>query len=106
MNLIDGIGGEVVPYLQNRRLIDGSRAQVGGIPKGGRGVVLGFEDSREQWIFVCGNIPSRVNGEALIHQLHISDSKSTILSWFANIIPRAISYGIGLIFFLHTIGNS
>ena len=56
MNLIDDIEGEVVHYLQNRGPIDGSRPRVRGVREGGRGVVFGSEDSRQQWIFVGGNI--------------------------------------------------
>jgi len=54
MNLIDDIGGEVVPYLQNRGPIYGSRPRVRGVTfqKAAGGVVFGFEDSRQQWIFV------------------------------------------------------
>lgn len=102
MDLIDSVRSEVMPYLQDRGPIDGSGARGRGIPKGGRGVVLSFEDGRKERIIIGGYIPSRMNDKAQIYQLKISDAQATFIDGLANIIPRAISYVIGLIFFLHT----
>jgi hypothetical protein len=101
MKLVDGVGGEVMFDLHDRRPIDRSGAPIRSIPEGIKRVIFGLKDSREEWIFVGGNVPSRVNDKTFIDQLHVPDAKSTLFCRFADMIPRAISYGIGMLLFLH-----
>jgi hypothetical protein len=43
-----------------------------------------------------------MNDDTFVDQCHISNAKTTFLSRFANVIPRAISYGIGVMLLLNT----
>jgi hypothetical protein len=58
-----------------------------GLLEGSRRVVFGFKNIRKQRVFIGGYVPSRVDEEALIHQFHIPNPKTTLLSRFTDVLP-------------------
>jgi len=102
VNLVDDIGVEMVSDFENGRPIYGFGDISTGFPEGSRRIVFGLKNIRKQRVFIGGNVPSQVNEKALINQFQIPDPKTTLLSRFADVLPRTKGNRSGLIFFLHT----
>jgi hypothetical protein len=102
MNLNYGILLQNMFNLQNRSPEDGTRSCISGSPKGGIGVIFSLQNVGKERVFICDNIPSCVDKQAFINELHISNAETTFIFRFADIIPRAKSNRVSGIFSLNT----
>lgn len=78
MDLNDAVLLEIIIEFKNRSPENGFRSVIFGRPEGVLREVFGFEDSREIWVFVSGNVPCCIQDETSVNRIDISNSKATV----------------------------